>query len=131
MAPHDSLTAFFYSTFGISLFKCGYFFSGTCLLLLYWKKPYFRARIPTLVLTTSIGYLIREILMLSILSMLWQVGSLSAYFETQCELILIMLSALDILVFWPTLLRLYYISRVASIIKAFYAESNRDLARAR
>lgn len=39
-----------------------------------------------------------------------------------------MFTILDIIVFWPTLLRLFYVRRVGQIIKSFYSDSNEELA---
>ena len=58
--------AVFYFHFVLCLFKVAYYVIGFGFLLTQVKKPFIRARIPSLIVISASGFLIREALMVAI-----------------------------------------------------------------
>ena len=66
--------------------------------------------------------------MLSILGLAMRSSSVSHHSETYCILTVLIFVLSDITILWPILMRLYYVQRVAAIIKSFYSDTSEQLA---
>ena len=86
------------------------------LLVSRWNRPFLKARVPTLVLITALGFIISDLFLLSILAVAAHAQSLVEQATTYCVLTLLNFVLTDVSVFWPTVLRLCYVKRVNTII---------------
>lgn len=78
---------------------------------------------------TAIGFVIRDILILSILALALVTDPVSSQAESYCVLNMVQFIVMDIVVFWPTLLRMAYVRRVKLIIECFYSDTDEHKAR--
>ena len=128
MKNQTALIAF---NLALALFWLLCFLIGLSCLFPAWNKPFLKPRIPFLVLVSALGFLISSALLASILLTFLRLATTEANQDTSCIISYAIYTVLDILVFWPVILRLYYVRRVASFVKAFYANSDEELAKVR
>ena len=83
-----------------------------------------KVRLPLFILFTKFGAIILGTTLAATFFLSLAEGSLSAHIETQCIISTIMVSLTDVFIFWPIIIRLFYVQRVIYFVKSFYANSN-------
>ena len=126
-----SLPFHFYLNLSFTILMLLYLLLSISCLLFNWNKPFLKARLPTFVLLTALGLLLRHLFLAINLFLILYAHSLAHYLQTQCIIGYGVYSVAAVLVSFPVLFRLCYIRRVGSIIQAFYTHSDEQLAKSR